>query len=393
MNVILILSVMVGAVLVTAAFLRGFPVVASAVFQDDTKDRYASMDGLRGILAFSVFIHHSILAHNFARTGVQGSSSNFETLIGRASVALFFMITAYLFWGRVLRREGRLDWPAFFRGRMLRLLPLYIFAVLTLFFVIAVDSDFTLRVPVIDLIKQGAAWFAFSALGFPDINRVEHTAKILSLIYTLKYEWVFYFALPLGALIYRFFKRSWPIYAAVFLISLLGPAWSFFGFFVGGAVAIHLVDAKYPNAKILWPTLGIFGLITLDFFFHDILGPIQALLLLPVFIAAMRAEGPWAILRWRPLRFLGHISYSVYLMQGLLIHMLVGWVIGTSVYGSLDSLQFYGVVLLMGIALIAISTITFLVIERPLMKFGEIRKVRAQATQNASSENALPRLE
>jgi len=61
-NVILILSVMVGAVLVTAAFLRGFPVVGSAVFQDDTKDRYASMDGLRGILALCVFIDHWILA-------------------------------------------------------------------------------------------------------------------------------------------------------------------------------------------------------------------------------------------------------------------------------------------------------------------------------------------
>ena len=46
--------------------------------------------------------------------------------LGQTSVALFFMITAFLFWGRVLAQGERMDWPAMLFARLYRLYPVYL---------------------------------------------------------------------------------------------------------------------------------------------------------------------------------------------------------------------------------------------------------------------------
>lgn len=63
-------------------------------------DRLSNLDGLRGFLAFGVFFHHSAIYHQYFQDGQWVlPPSCFYTLIGPACVALFFMITGYLFWG------------------------------------------------------------------------------------------------------------------------------------------------------------------------------------------------------------------------------------------------------------------------------------------------------
>jgi tRNA A-37 threonylcarbamoyl transferase component Bud32 len=72
------------------------------------------IDGLRGYLAFGVFVHHSIITWIFLRTGViDFPPSNFYSMLGQGSVALFFMITGFLFWSRLLAQGRNHDWLAF----------------------------------------------------------------------------------------------------------------------------------------------------------------------------------------------------------------------------------------------------------------------------------------
>jgi hypothetical protein len=51
------------------------------------------------------------------------------THLGQMSVALFFMITAFLFWGRVLDRGKTIDRTEFIVSRLYRLYPVYLLMV------------------------------------------------------------------------------------------------------------------------------------------------------------------------------------------------------------------------------------------------------------------------
>ena len=70
--------------------------------------RHTAIDGLRGLLGIAVFVHHTVITWFFLHgDGWRLPPSRFIVHFGQSSVALFFMITAFLFWGRVLDREAR----------------------------------------------------------------------------------------------------------------------------------------------------------------------------------------------------------------------------------------------------------------------------------------------
>jgi len=87
-----------------------------------TLSRYPTVDGLRGYLAFFVFLHHTVITYFYIATGEwRVPPSNLFTQLGQASVSLFFMITAFLFYGKVLdNKNGSIDWLKFFVGRLMR---------------------------------------------------------------------------------------------------------------------------------------------------------------------------------------------------------------------------------------------------------------------------------
>src|SRR5207302_5329977 len=93
--------------------------------------RFTSLDGLRGYLAFGVFIHHGSVWYIFLHTSEWNVPPSYVyTNIGQASVALFFMITGFLFWSKLLRgHEEPINWYRLYLSRLLRLVPLYTLAV------------------------------------------------------------------------------------------------------------------------------------------------------------------------------------------------------------------------------------------------------------------------
>jgi peptidoglycan/LPS O-acetylase OafA/YrhL len=118
-------------------------------------------------------------------------------------------------------------------------------------------------------------------------------------------------------------------------------------------------------SKTIWMWLGSISLIALFSFYRDEVGLVQIMLILLIFIAAIQATGPWAILRWRPVRYLGHISYSIYLLHNPLIHVFAKWGFGLSRYGAFNQPELYGAAFLIGLGVIAVSTVTFVFIEKP----------------------------
>lgn len=90
--------------------------------------RFNSIDGLRGHLAFFVFLHHSCIWYFYLHDGYwRVPESRLFTHFGQTSVALFFMITSFLFFTKLLNsNEKGIDWNRLFISRFLRLVPLYL---------------------------------------------------------------------------------------------------------------------------------------------------------------------------------------------------------------------------------------------------------------------------
>src|SRR5580698_9187138 len=80
---------------------------------------YANIDGMRGYLAFFVFLHHSSIWYLQLKYHYWGlPPSNLYSHFGPTSVAMFFMITAFLFCRKLLNAGTKgLDWPKLYIGR------------------------------------------------------------------------------------------------------------------------------------------------------------------------------------------------------------------------------------------------------------------------------------
>ena len=119
--------------------------------------RYGALDGLRGVLAYGVMSHHAVTSYIYFTTGVWEWSNN-ATLnqLGQSTVALFFMITGFLFTEKCTAPS--VNWRNLYVSRFSRLVPLYAVVILVLFTVVMALSDFELNVPRLEFVKELAQW-------------------------------------------------------------------------------------------------------------------------------------------------------------------------------------------------------------------------------------------
>ena len=119
----------IGAILLAIGTASLLPHVIS--FQVTSPPRFPTIDGLRGYLALAVFLSHSSIWYFYVHSGRWDvPPSNFYTHLGQSSVALFFMITGFLFWSKLLDGRARpIDWSRLYFSRLFRLVPLYLVSV------------------------------------------------------------------------------------------------------------------------------------------------------------------------------------------------------------------------------------------------------------------------
>lgn len=168
----------------------------------DSKHRNSSIDGLRGILAVFVFIHHFIVWYFYIKTGHWDIfNSNIYKSLGHTSVTIFFMITGFLFF-RKITRGNDVEWSKLFKSRVRRIFPLYLAVVTIVFIIVAFKTDFKLKVSDSDLALQLLQWLLFTFPSAENINGYGATSFIVAgVTWSLVYEWFFYLSLPLIALL------------------------------------------------------------------------------------------------------------------------------------------------------------------------------------------------
>jgi len=352
--------------------------VASRWLSVETGSRNVPLDGLRGYMAFGVFLYHSVIWYDYLRTGAWGPPpASVYRPVGDLCVKVFFMITAYLFVGKIIDAKRRpIDWLALFVSRVLRLTPLYLVAMLALVAMIGVLTQWTLQEPVGALVDHVGHWVAFTMLDAPDVNGLHDTWLLIAgVTWTLGYVWLFYLSLPLLALMLR---RRVPVAAVVictvvvvWLVSIKPDVfmpWSF----VSGAAAAVLARTSSIAARLRGRGAGLVVVAAVAWaLFAQTIGPAKALTMVALivgFLPIACGNPVFGLLTNRAALLLGEASYGIYLLHGLLLSLTFELLLGTSVARTLSPAQHWVLVAGVGVVLVLVTCVTFRLIERPAMR-------------------------
>jgi peptidoglycan/LPS O-acetylase OafA/YrhL len=348
-----------------------------------TGRRNESIDGLRGFLAISVFMHHSAIWYQYFQIGVwDAPKSNLFNLLGQASVSLFFMISAFLFVSKLLdAKERGFDWRNFFTSRIYRLVPLYYFSVGVMIVLILISTAWQLHVPFPKFLESVLNWLLFTINKTPNINQSDLTLLVnAGVVWSLPYEWLLYFSLPVISLFILKKKPSTLVLsiAAIFIIFFIivhGVRISFILPFIAGSIAPVLSRFTKVNDKIKAPyaSVAIIACLALLLLFHNAGNGFAVILLTIIFTLIALGNSIFSILKSNTLKFLGEVSYSTYLLHGFVLFITFYFVIGFEKMKMLSPGAYCNIVFLITPLVVIVSFITFYFIERPFMNIGKKR--------------------
>ncbi|AZD53924.1 Acetyltransferase [Pseudomonas chlororaphis subsp. aurantiaca] len=367
------------AIIAVAFALLSTLAISSRLPPPSCHGRFLTIDGLRGYLAFFVFLHHSCIWYYYLQTGAWVAPP-FRLFVhfGQVGVSLFFMITGFLFFSKIMDDRGRgIDWLRLYVSRFLRLTPLYFFSMILLFSIVGWVTKENQTYSFSELIGACLKWLGFTIyFGAPDINGFPSTYVVnAGVTWTLPYEWTFYMALPIIALAIGVWPPVRYILLSVLLMYVFGYlylAGSFYWLFLGGMVAAILVRLESFRAVSVsrWATLVVLFLVAyVVTMYPSVYDYVQAkFILVIVFCFIAGGNSIFGLLNSKVSRVMGEMAYSIYLLHGLVLFVAFRLVIGASLGKELSPSQYWGVILTLTPVLILICGLAFRFIEKPAMK-------------------------
>ncbi len=349
--------------------------------------RISTLDGLRGLLALSVFFHHGVIYHQYLLTGVYGPPpSHFYRLLGPFGVDIFFMITGYLFWAILIKNSGQPLWLHMYVGRIFRIGPLYLFAAAATLITIFSYTGLVLKVSHWDflqsLVRLGLLGIRFV---YP-INDYKDIDMLIGVTWTLKYEWYFYlslfitgqvarnkiahFALPgiiLPVLLFSISRHASPQKMVV------DDSWICATLFCIGMICASLRSYQISISLPNWlSSIFVIILISATFTFCDTLFATIPIILLGVaFFLIVSGCDIFGLLSTCPARRLSNASYGIYLLQGLFF----SWFFSLAPFRRFALTSPYchwEIIFLCATVLVAFSSLAYFLIEQPGIRLGHL---------------------
>jgi len=343
-----------------------------------TPKRFLELDVLRGLAALAVVLFHYTTRFN----QLYGHSEKpwVEFPLGLYGVQLFFVISGFVIFMTLERTRVSFD---FVVSRVSRLYPTYWAALILTFAVVSIATlpgrqvslgdafinfsmvQFFLEVPHVDPVY----WTLSVELSFYAIMLALYKAKLLPRIEGVAAGWLLVMILTAAA--ERYF--SVPVPDRIKVILLLEYA----NLFIAGMMFYLLIKQGFSTKKCL--------LIALCLGVQWVVSSWELTLIVAVFfvIFFLAVKGRLSFIVWRPLVFLGTISYALYL-----VHQNIGYVI----IRALDRQAInpnVSILIAIGVSVGLASAATFL-IEKPVLqairtgyaKFREMRDSRPVPMQH-----------
>lgn len=286
----------------------------SRYFELSRGQNLPAMEGLRGFAVFLVFlVHYATLVDPWLHSGLRTFFAALHT-VGNIGVDLFFVLSGYLIYGSLIARHQ--PFLRFMARRIERIYPTFTIVFLTyiaLSFVFPAES----KIPA-----SGAAIYLIqNFLLLPGILPIE---PIITVAWSLSYEMFYYLAMPVIIGIFGLRSKStlWRVSFFLILAASIVVYCAIFGghirlvMFVAG-VLVYEARRLRPGSILSVSTLVV-GLLAM---LLPVAGAIKVSILFAAFFVVCLScfgNGVLAhVFSWTPLRWLGNMSYSYYLLHGL----------------------------------------------------------------------------
>ncbi|SNS81766.1 Peptidoglycan/LPS O-acetylase OafA/YrhL, contains acyltransferase and SGNH-hydrolase domains [Noviherbaspirillum humi] len=343
------------------------------------------MEGMRGFAVLLVFmVHYATLVKPWIRedTSVHSLLEALHT-IGNAGVDLFFVLSGYLIYGSLLARKQ--TFFEFITRRIQRIYPTFI-AIFVVYLTLLAFFPAESKIP-----KEGAILYLVqNFLLLPGLFPIE---PLITVAWSLSYEMFYYLVMPVTVTVIglRSRGRIWRIcFISTVAIVTTSYCVLFSGpirlnmFIVGILLYESIKSGQIRQSSGLMALLALtsalfatlmHGYIEIGFMFvgfylfclHCFLHPTDWL---------ARAFS------WAPMRLLGNMSYSYYLLHGLALK--AGFLVLSKFKITQGEILFFGLLPVMFALTIGASVVLFLVIERPL-SLTPVRNTKEPIPQAAQS--------
>lgn len=309
---------------------------------------FPNLNGLRFIAAFFVIINHTEQLKVYYKLG-NGVVSDFAKNIGKLGVMLFFVLSGFLITYLLVSEEnltGRIHTKKFYIRRFLRILPLYILIVLFVFFIINYFSFWDIprmKSPIKDNFSSILLLHIFlvpnlatAIYGFiPYIAQAwsigtEEQSYLIWPVLLKKFK-KYRLYLMIGIVFFHFFIRvllSNTLGLQIPFKNIIYKFWMHFNIdaiAIGSIFAILLLNKNTILKYIL--NINFFYLVTIITvvlllgavkipYFHY---PFYALLFGIIIINLAANERLKNVLEWKPINYLGKISYGIYMYHFIVL--------------------------------------------------------------------------
>lgn len=344
--------------------------------REATGQNVHAMEGMRGFAVFLVFLVHfvSLSAPWRPKDTLLASFALTIHTIGNCGVDLFFVLSGYLIYGSLISRQQ--SFFSFMRRRVARIYPTFcvvFVAYLCLSFLYPIES----KIPTAN--DAALVYLLQNFLLLPGIFPI---SPMITVAWSLSYEMFFYLLVPLAIFVLDMRARSpwWRIRFFLITAAAIAVYCAAYGgqirlvMFIAG---ILLFDAL--KIRKIAPPQDNYGLFALIFgliasaipSFGPAAATLKNLILATAFFitcySCFCVEGSKLAraFTWAPLRRLGNMSYSYYLLHGLALKaafIVVAKLIPSTSHGIL--LVLILLPLMFALTLMP-SMVLFILIERP----------------------------
>jgi peptidoglycan/LPS O-acetylase OafA/YrhL len=292
----------------------------------------------------------------------------------------------------MLRAQGRPRWMALYVGRLFRIAPMYLFVVMVMLAVVFSRTGFVLNETAFTLTTSVLQWLALGVIDAqPDVNGVQATFVLAGVTWTIWYEWAFYASLLLTAFAAR--ARAHLAFVIVALIVCLvaktwlhAPSAGFAVLFLSGMATASLLheNLRLRLSDTVASTLASATLVAVCVTAHNGYASTTAIALSLFFYLLCSGTTLFGLLTTTPAHRLGSISYSLYLMQGLVLTLVLAIEpIRRTAMASAPGAWAVGALCLCG--LIVCASFGFALIERPAIALGKRLVLRRAAGRLAAT--------
>ncbi|MDB6024377.1 MAG: hypothetical protein JWM68_600 [Verrucomicrobiales bacterium] len=366
------------------------------------------MEGLRGLAVLFVFLvhYHALFSGGIAEGSLTYHVSRCLSSIGHTGVDLFFVLSGYLIYGAVVSKPT--NYPKFMKRRIQRIYPTFL-CVFGIYLLISLVMPAENKIP--KGLSQGAIYLAQNLFLLPGMFDI---VPFITVAWSLSYELFFYLFIPVVVAVLS--MRRWPGFRrAIFFITgtavLTVYCWiTVFPhlrliMFVAGILLYETIQSlklanRLSRQTELFLLFAIVGVFVINHFLSNLsllhiyeeggTGKywriVRQLLLFITFFtltwACFTSRGLFKTLfSFTPLRWLGNMSYSYYLVHGLALKGVLIVLRKAAFFGN-STVMFWMLLPIAMVVTLIISTLLFVLVEK---RFSLVNPSREKTLSPAAS--------